>query len=82
MINLSDIPEILEVAQMGDYEALDIIVREFNPLIKKKSYLNNRFDEDCFQELNSKLINCIYKFEYNPMKNNFQSCLDNLTLNG
>ena len=81
MIDLLEIDEILNAAKEGDRESLHIIIKEFNPLIKKKSYLNNRFDEDCFQELNSKLINCIYKFEYNPMNNNFQSCLDNLTLN-
>jgi len=81
LIDLLEIDEILNAAKEGDRESLHIIIKEFNPLIKKKSYLNNRFDEDCFQELNSKLINCIYKFEYNPMKNNFQNCLDNLTLN-
>lgn len=56
-------------AQNGDEDSIKEILKEFEPLIYKNSFINGRFDQDCFQELNIKLIRCIKQFKFSPDMN-------------
>lgn len=51
-------------AHNEDKEALDKLIEMFKPYILKKSYMEGRFNEDCFQELYIKFLNCIKQFEF------------------
>ncbi|MCY6372795.1 helix-turn-helix domain-containing protein [Clostridium ganghwense] len=67
--------ELVILAHKGDTYALNEILKKFKPCLIKNSIINGKFDEDCFQELNVKLINCIYKFTFNPLDVNLKSYL-------
>ena len=51
---------------MGKKDFINEILKDFKPLIYKNSFINGQFDQDCFQELNIKLINCIKQFNFSP----------------
>jgi hypothetical protein len=51
-------------AQKGYEEALKEIFLEFNLLLYKNSYINGRFNEDCFQDLSERFIKCVDSFEF------------------
>ncbi len=53
---------ILHNAKHGDNKAKEEILRMYQPLLFKESILNGTFDEDLYQELCIKLIECIDKF--------------------
>lgn len=55
--------ELFEVAQKGDREALEKVAKMFKPLLLKHSIINGEMNEDCFQELNIELINCLKKLK-------------------
>lgn len=58
--------EVFKKAKSGHEESIQKILEMFHPLLYKNSFLNGKFDEDCFQELSVKLINCIKSFEFSP----------------
>lgn len=60
-------------AQNGDKNALKEILNTFEPLIYKNSFIKGKFDQDCFQELNIKLIGCIKRFDFSPDANIYES---------
>jgi hypothetical protein len=62
-------------AQNGDENSIKEILKEFKPLIYKNSFINGKFDEDCFQELNIKLMSCIQQFRFSPDMNIYK-CFD------
>ncbi len=73
-----ELREIIERAQQGDKESVEKIVEMFKPLIIRNSYLNGTYNEDCFQELCIKLINCIHSFKFKPdhsIKKSFENTL-------
>lgn len=51
-------------AQKGDEKALKEIYLEFEQLLYKNSYINGRFNEDCFQDLSERFIKCVDSFEF------------------
>ncbi|WMJ79871.1 helix-turn-helix domain-containing protein [Clostridium sp. MB40-C1] len=67
--------ELVISAHEGNTWALNEIVRKFKPCLIKNSIINGRFDEDCFQELNVKLIKCIYNFTFNSLDVNLKNYL-------
>ena len=71
-----ELEELFVLANNGDYFALDMLIDKFKPCLIKNSIINGIFDEDCFQELNIKLINCIYNFTFNPNNIDFLSYLN------
>lgn len=62
-----ELREIFDNAQNGDKDSIQKILEMFEPLVRKNSHIGGKFDEDCFQELNIKLINCIQSFEFAPI---------------
>lgn len=62
----SNLKELLYKAQTGDIESTEKIIKMFKPLIYKNSFINGKFDDDCYQELNIKLLNCIKSFRFQP----------------
>lgn len=54
---------LLIKAQAGDKEAMNELISMFYPLIRKNSYINNKLDQDCIQELTIKLIQAIQNFK-------------------
>lgn len=69
-----NIAKLLQLAKQHDEKAIKRLVEMFIPLIRKKSWINGKFNEDCFQELNLQLIKSIYKFRLTDN-------LENITLN-
>ncbi|WP_427337840.1 helix-turn-helix domain-containing protein [Caloranaerobacter sp. DY30410] len=59
---------LFQSAKEGDEEALEQLLILFDPIIYKSSFIDNKFDEDCYQELRIKLIDCIKNFEFNGIK--------------
>ncbi|EOD01406.1 helix-turn-helix domain-containing protein [Caldisalinibacter kiritimatiensis] len=59
------IKELFQSAKKGNEKALEQLLIIFNPIIYKNSYINGEFDEDCYQELRIKLIDCIKNFKFN-----------------
>lgn len=66
--------KINELMKNNNDEAMLHIIENFKPLMLKKSYYAGRFNEDCFQELNIKLIECIEKFTF-TIKEDMVNCL-------
>jgi len=54
-------------ATTGDNDAITEIMNRYSKLVRKNSYVNSRFDEDCYQELNLQLLGCIKRFKYNDV---------------
>lgn len=69
--------ELFFLAKNGDTYAIDMILEKFKPCLIKNSIINGKFDEDCFQELNVKLIKCIYNFTFNPNDMDLKGYLEN-----
>lgn len=63
-MNNADFRVLWEKAQNGDKEALEKLFIIFNPVLKKNSVIDGKFNEDCFQELTIKLINGIQAFAF------------------
>ncbi|QUH19526.1 helix-turn-helix domain-containing protein [Alkaliphilus sp. B6464] len=62
-----ELRKVFHNAQNGDKDSIQKILEMFQPLVHKNSFIDGKFDEDCFQELNIKLINCIKSFEFSPI---------------
>lgn len=53
---------VLELAKMGDKEALMKLIEMYRPLLINHSMICGRFDEDLYYEQVHTLIRCVYKF--------------------
>lgn len=53
------IKELFQTAKEGKEGSLEQILILFDPIMYKNSIINNKFDEDCYQELRIKLIECV-----------------------
>ncbi|KGG80971.1 hypothetical protein Y919_03090 [Caloranaerobacter azorensis H53214] len=62
------IKRLFKLAKEGNEEALEQLLILFDPIIYKNSFIDNKFDEDCYQELRIKLIDCIKNFKFNGIK--------------
>lgn len=54
--------ETLAQAVSGSHEALEVILKQYEPLIRKHSYLNGKKDEDLRQYLMIHIALNIHKF--------------------
>ncbi len=70
----NELRELLEAAQNGDDTAMGQLLEVFKPVILKNCMIDNRFDEDCFQELSLKFIKCIKNFKFDK-EIDIYSCL-------
>jgi len=64
MVINKKLKEIHTKSLKGDKEALKEITDIFRWQLHKNSYINGHFDEDCFQELNIKLLEGIKRFKF------------------
>ena len=53
---------VLELAKMGDREALMKVIEMNRPLLINHSMICGRFDEDLYYEQVHTLIRCVHKF--------------------
>ena len=53
---------VLELAKMGDREALMKVIEMYRPLLINHSMICGRFDEDLYDEQVHTLIRCVHKF--------------------
>ena len=53
---------VLELAKMGDREALMKVIEMYRPLLINHSMICGRFDEDPYYEQVHTLIRCVHKF--------------------
>ena len=53
---------VLELAKMGDREALMKVIEMYRPLLINHSMICGRFDEDLYYEQVHTMIRCINKF--------------------
>ena len=53
---------VLELAKMGDKEALMKLIEMYRPLLINHSMICGRFDEDLYYEQVHTLIRCAHKF--------------------
>ena len=58
-----DFESILNGAIQGDRKALECLLDLYQPLIRKYSYVNGRFDEDLYQQLIFRMLTQIRKFD-------------------
>ncbi|WP_129599697.1 helix-turn-helix domain-containing protein [Anaerophilus nitritogenes] len=63
MNNKRELRELCDLSKQGDEKATLMLIEIFQSQVYKNSYINGKFDEDCFQELNMRLLNCIKKFK-------------------
>ena len=54
---------LLLAAKQGDSDAVLKIVEIYKPALLKNSTINNRFDEDLYQQLISITLRCIQTFQ-------------------
>ena len=54
---------LLLKAKEGNADAVLKILEIYKPLLIKNAIVNGRFDEDLYQELVSKLLQCIQRFQ-------------------
>ena len=59
-----DIESVLNGAIQGDLKALECLLDSYQPLIRKYSYVNGRFDEDLYQQLIFRMLKQVEKFEF------------------
>ncbi|MDR0307984.1 MAG: helix-turn-helix domain-containing protein [Chitinispirillales bacterium] len=52
----------LELAQSGDRQAIERILHEFDPLIRKYQYIKNKPDDDLLSKLRLAAYQCILRF--------------------
>ena len=55
--------EILRRAKMSDQQAIELLLKLYQPLMMKEAIVDGILDEDLFQELQIVFINCIRKFD-------------------
>lgn len=67
-------------AKEGDENAILDIINTFKPLLYKNSFINGVYDEDCFQELNIKLLNCIKAFDFSHIEKMYANLKNKSTL--
>ena len=56
--------ELLNRAKTMDDTAMVQILELYNPLLYKYGNVNNRFDQDLYEEFVYRLIICVVKFPY------------------
>ena len=62
-MNDEEFVSILQKAIADDKSAIAEIIKLYEKLIYKNSYINGKFDEDCKAHIESKLITAIKKFK-------------------
>lgn len=62
-MNNKSLENLYKRAKAGDKKATEEIIEYFNPLLCNYSIINNKFDEDCYQQLCVRIILCIKNFE-------------------
>ena len=60
----NEFKELICLAKTGDITASERAIEMFKPCIYKNSFIDGKFNEDIFQELNIEVIRCIKKFAY------------------
>ena len=55
---------MLNGAIRGDRMALECLLNLYQPLIRKYSYVNGRFDEDLYQQQIFRVLKQVEKFEF------------------
>lgn len=60
---MPEILDLIESAQHGNERAMETLIRQFEPLIIKKSCLLGKLDEDCRQHLTLEFILAVYNFD-------------------
>lgn len=59
-----DFESVLSEAIQGDRKALECLLNLYQPLIRKYSYVNGRFDEDLYQQQIFQVLKQVEKFEF------------------
>ena len=59
---MTDFEKILRLAQTGNEEAIEILLKLYSPLLHWKSIIDERMDEDLYQELCITFLRCIRLF--------------------
>ena len=55
--------ELIIRAQRGENSAIEELLEMYRPLLTKESIVEGVFDEDLYQELCYRFVQCIEKFE-------------------
>ncbi|MCT4508246.1 MAG: helix-turn-helix domain-containing protein [Tepidibacter sp.] len=63
-MNIVNIEELVKRAKNKDEEAINILLSMFQPLIRKRSYINGKLNEDLSQELNLEFLKCVERFKF------------------
>ena len=61
--------QLIEKAKAGDGESIQTFLNLFDQFMIKNSYINGCFNDDCYQELRIRLIECIKRFQYDEVDN-------------
>ena len=55
--------ELIIRAKRGENSAIEELLEMYRPLLTKESIVEGVFDEDLYQELCYRFVQCIHKFE-------------------
>ena len=58
-----DLKEVIVLAQKGDNGSKEQLIRMYTPLLLKEATVQGCVNEDLYQELCCKFIECLYKFK-------------------
>lgn len=59
-MNFSD---LMERAKTGDNEAVEELLKKYDPLLRKNAIVQGEYDEDLYQRLCSRALSCIRLFK-------------------
>ena len=62
---MCDFVHLLQNAQKGDAESMQKILEMLEPMLKKNSIVQERYDEDLYQELIIRSLKAIKSFKVN-----------------
>lgn len=62
MVENDELYALIERAHNNDREAIDELLWHFDPMIKRRSYINRGFDEDCYQHLRISFVKALDSF--------------------
>lgn len=68
--------DFIAKVKTGDSKSTEELLQLFDSYIRRKSYIDGQFNEDCYQELRIKLLDCVRKFSYDKINN----ILENLSI--
>lgn len=63
-MNAEEFRSVLQAAIDGNRDAMEQVLIQYEPLIRKHSFIDGKFDEDLYQQLMLHIVKNIGKFSF------------------